>query len=501
MSSFAPIAIAALLVVPLLHALLAGRAADAGRARAIALRGSAATFVLSVWLSASFFVQSGAERLDIDIPLFSREHALHFTVDALNAPLLTLLGLLTLAIVLGAPSTLVNPAKMRALLLLEALNLLLLSTVDLPMLGLGYCLVLLPIRQLATRSSAVATSPALDRVFKLYHVLGLGCFITALVLVGYSVGPSHIFDLNILHLDTSAIPQSLRPVLFTLFVVAVLVRMGAAPFHSWLPESLEHGSLLGVAFLVCMRTGVYLLARLVIPAFPDETMAAMPLLTSVALLSAVYGAIAAISQSDLTRMVGFLVVSQSGIMLTGLVFGDEHAISGTLLYWLGFAVATTGLVLMIAALRARTGSCNMRQLGGIVGRVPHLAAAFFLFSLATIAIPGTLAFAAEDMLVHGALEAHPLLTIVMIIAMVLNAITVVRAFASTFLGQPSTDSAARGVLQDLLPRERVVSVALLLALIASGLYPQALIQAQAPAARHIAEIVGPVAQAAADQQD
>jgi NADH-quinone oxidoreductase subunit M len=508
MSSLAPFAIAALLCVPFAHAELARRAKTPERARALGVYGSAISFVLTGWLSACFFMQQTGERLDISIPLFSAEHALHFTVDALNAPLLCLLTLLTLAIVLGVPSTLVTPKKMRALLTLEALTLLMLVTVDLPVLGLGYCLVLLPIRQLATRATESASSPsspgqptraALDRVFKLYHLIGLSCFVAALVLFGYSVGPSHIFDLNILHLDTSAIPAGLRPVLFTLFVVAVLVRMGIAPFHSWLPESLEHGSLLGVSFLVSMRTGLYLLARLVIPAFPAETMAAMPLLTFVAMLSAVYGAVAAISQFDLTRMVGFLVVSQSGIMLTGLVFGDEHAISGSLLYWLAFAVATIGLVLMIAALRARTGSSDMRQLGGIVGRVPHLAGAFFLFSLATIAIPGTLAFAAEDMLIHGALEAHPALTIVMIAAMVLNAITVVRAFANTFLGQPSRHGSTRGMLPDLLPRERVVSVALLVTLICSGLYPQALIVAQAPAARHIATIVGPVAQAAAEQ--
>lgn len=495
MSSLGPSAILALLLVPALGAAGAGRAKRMEAARAITVWASAISFVLASALALAFFRQADAPRLDIDIPLFSAEHALHFTIDALNAPLLVLLTLLTLAISLGAPSALVIPHKRRALLQLTTLTLLMLCTVDLPVLGLAYCLVLVPIRKLATHASESGARAALNRVFKLYHMVGLGCFVTALILFGYSVGPSHIFDLNILHLDTSAIPDALRPVLFTLFVVAVLVRMGAAPFHSWLPEALEHGSLLGVSFLVSMRTGVYLLARLVIPAFPAETMAAMPLLTGVALLSAVYGAIAAISQHDLTRMVGFLVVSQSGIMLTGLVFGDEHAISGALLYWMGFAVATLGLSLMIAALRARTGSSDMRQLGGVVGRVPHLAAAFFLFGLATIAIPGTLAFAAEDMLIHGALEAHPLLTIVMTAAMVLNSITVVRAFANTFLGQPRPDSVARGLLEDLLPRERAVSVALLVALICGGLYPQALIQAQAPAAHHIAEIVGPAAQA------
>ncbi|HEX6245624.1 MAG TPA: proton-conducting transporter membrane subunit [Polyangiales bacterium] len=495
MSWLGRLALVALLFAPFLGAELAARAKSPETGRASVVRSSALTFALACGLSGRFFMQREASRFDVDLPLWSQEHALHFTIDALNAPLLLLLTLLTLAISLGAPFTLLAPHKLRALLQLTALNALLLVTVDLPVLGLGYCLVLLPIRQLATRGSESAHRAAVARVFKLYHLLGLGCFVTALVLFGYSVGPSHLLDLNILHLDTSAVPASLRPVLFTLFVVAVLVRTGVAPFHSWLPEALQHGSLLGVTFLMSMRTGMYLLARLVIPAFPAETMAAMPLLTSVALLSAVYGAIAAISQVDLRRMVGFLIVSQSGIMLTGFVFADEHAISGSLLYWLGFAVATLGLVIMIAALRTRTGTSDVRLLGGLVTRVPQLAAAFFLFGLATIAIPGTLAFAAEDMLIHGALEAHPLLTIVMAAAMVLNAITVVRSFASTFLGQPSPHGAAQGLLDDLLPRERVVSVALLVALISSGLYPQALIRAQGAAAHHIAEIVGPAAQA------
>jgi NADH-quinone oxidoreductase subunit M len=123
-----------------------------------------------------------------------------------------------------------------------------------------------------------------------------------------------------------------------------------------------------------------------------------------------------------------------------------------------------------------------------VRRVPHLSAHFFLVGLATIAVPGTLAFPAEDMLIHGALEAHPMLTIVMVLAMVLNAVTVVKAFAHTFLGQPTHKSMVLGALTDLLPRERAASVALLVVLILGGLYPQILLEAQADAAHHIAEI-------------
>lgn len=493
MMSLASWGLVALLLIPCVHAELVGRCRAPERARSIALRGSLLSVVISALLAGAYYRGTG-ESLRASLPDAGAGFALHFAIDALNAPLLMLISVLTTSIVLGKPASEVTPLRLRALLYLDALTLLTLSTADLWVLGAGYCLVLLPIRQLATRDAESAVRAAHDRVFKLYHGLGLSCFLLAMLLLAYFEGPLQLFHLSVLPLDTSFVPAHVRGLVFGLFVVAAFVRMGITPLHSWLPGSLEHGAPLGVSLLVSIRTGLYLLARLVFPSFGAETQAAMPLLTALALISAVYGALVALSQVDLRRMVGFLVVSQSGIMLTGLVFGDAHAISGTLMYWLGFAVATTGLTLMIAVLRARTGTSDIRELGGVVAHVPNLAGAFFLFGLATIAIPGTMAFAAEDLLIHGALAAHPLLTIVMILAMVLNAITVVRAFASTFLG-PERPGRERAWLHDLLPRERAVSATLILALIGGGLFPQLVIEAQAQAAEHIAKVLTPTGSA------
>jgi NADH-quinone oxidoreductase subunit M len=392
---------------------------------------------------------------------------------------------LTLALLVGGPVLFMTRRKVRALLWLEALTLLLLTSADLALVLTCFGLVLLPVHQLAIREKGAPQRPLLARVFKVYHLFGLACFAAAAGLLVFYTGLERLLAMRVDRLDVHALPDSVRPVVFWLFVIAALVRMGVVPFHSWLPVSLERGSLLCVAFLVSMRTGLYLLARVVIPGFPEAAHAAMAALVGLSLFSACYGALAAFGQHDLRRMVGFLIVSQSGIMLTGLVFGDSHAVSGTLLYWVGFAVATTGLVLMVASLSARTGVSDMREFGGLVARVPRLSACFFLFGLATIAIPGSVAFVAEDMLLHGALEAHPLLTLVMILAMVLNAITVVRAFARTFLGA-SEPRRELGTLEDLLPRERLTAVVLLLTLVAAGLFPQPLIAMQEQAAARIA---------------
>jgi NADH-quinone oxidoreductase subunit M len=485
MTGLVPACFAGLLLLPWLNAALAGRAETAQRARILGAWGAFLTLIVAGLLASAFYT-GHAPSLLAALPL-SGSYGLHFAIDNLNAPLLILLSALTLTVVLGAPAALLTPPRLRALLRLEALTLLTLSSADLLLLALGYCLVLLPTRRPGTSAEKLPQRIAMQRVFMLYQWFGLACFLSAIALLAYALRPDVLLA-GSLNLDMSTLPPTLEAVVFGLLFSAAFVRMGVVPLHSWLPASLEHGSLLSVAFLVSMRTGLYLLARFVIPAFPELTEDAMPLLTTLALCSAMYGAVAALGQYDLRRMVGFLIVSQSGIMLIGLVLGDAHAAAGTLLYWLGFTVATMGLTLMIASLRARTGTSDMRELGGVVRRVPHLSAYFFLFGLATIAVPGTLAFPAEDMLIHGALEAHPMLTIVMVIAMVLNAVTVVKAFAHTFLGQPTHKSMVLGALQDLLPRERAASVALLVALIAGGLYPQLLLEAQAAAAEHIAQI-------------
>lgn len=474
----------ALFLAPVVHAELLPFVKGERRKRVLGASGAFAALVVAGLLASQFY---GPDQGDVfaHLPLGNTHHELHFLVDALNAPLILLMAVLSLAVVLAAPLSLLKGADLRALLWLEGLLLLTLVTADLAVLAMAWVAQIVPVyaRRAAGDGAARRTSLQLGRF---YHGLSMVCFVSACLALGYWTRPSGFLDMSLVHVDTGAVPERARPVLFGLFAVSALIRMGVTPFHSWLPVSLERGPTLLVALMVSARTGLYLLTRLVLPAFPEAGHAAMPLLTTVALISALYGAIAALGQHDLRRMLGFWLVSQSGIMLTGLVFGDAHSVSGTLLYWLGFGISTIGLVLVISALLARAGSVDMRDFGGVVRQLPTLSACFFLLGIATIAVPGTVAFVAEDMLVHGALDAHPMLTLVMIVAMVLNAITFMRAFTNTFLGEVRPHSLSLGDVRDLLPRERLTVVALLLMLITAGVFPGVLVSAQEPAAKAIA---------------
>lgn len=467
----------ALFIVPIAHAELLPRLKNtADSARTFAIAGASAALGLTCMVSGTFLFAHDAVPRVAEAAL--GPIVLHFGIDSLSAPLLPLLSLLTLALTIGSSNVFTSARELRALLWLESLTLLTLTAQDLWLIALGFSWVLLPAYLLVSGGA----DRALHRVYTLYHGIGLACFLVAIALLSFWVRSPATLHENIWQFDASQVPQGLRPYLFAALALAALIRMGVAPFHSWLPLSLERGSLYAITLLVSVRTGFYVLARVAIPAFPEAAHAMTPALTALALLSAVYGALGALGQRDLRRMVAFLVVSQSGIMLTGLCFGDPHAASGTLLYWLGFATATCGLMLMIGCLQARSGSCDMTDFGGLVSKLPQLSACFFLFGLATIAIPGTVAFVAEDMLVHGALETHPLLTMIMLIAMVLNAITFMRAFVRTFLGEAQHPARDAGTLVDLLPRERLTAVTLILTLILAGLIPGPIVAAQTAAA-------------------
>ncbi len=477
----------ALILSPAIHAELLQFVRGEKRARLLGVSGSIASLLIGSALVTRFYMQTDENTLYSALAFGKTGQGLHFGIDALNAPLVPLLGLLTFAFVMGGPVELLGKRELRALLWLESLTLLTLTTLDLAVLALGWSVMLIPTYRLTVTAQG-PHGALLARVFKIYHLMGVLSFLTGVFALAAWAHPNGLLDMSLIHLEVEVVPVAYRPVLFWLLTIGALVRMGVTPFHSWVPLSFERGSILAVTLLVSMRTGFYMLARLAIPEFADSARAATPFLVGLALVSAIYGAIGALGQHDLRRMVGFLVTSQSGIMLTGMVLGDPHAISGTLLYWLGFATSTTGLMLMVSALAARTGSADMRGFGGLVGKLPRLSACFFLFALATIAIPGSVAFIAEDMLVHGALSAHPMLTTVMILAMVINAISLVRAFIITFLGERRHLSIPVGSLEDLLPRERIAAVVLLLALFVAGAVPGPLVAAQSSAAHWIAQV-------------
>ena len=274
---------------------------------------------------------------------------------------------------------------------------------------------------------------------------------------------------------------------FAALTLAVLLRKGIFPLHSWVVNGLEQSPILPLGLLLNGHLGAYLMIRFAIPLLPDVASPALTGLSILALFTALYAAVLALSEKRPRRILGLLSVSQASFLLAGLENRNTEGVTGALVHWFVVATATTGLYCVYRALEARYPAVSSPAgYLGLVNVTPRLAAFFGLSGLALVGIPGTLGFAAEDLLFHGSLESHPWLGITLPLATAFNAITMYRLFATLFLGRAKS---ATPVMPDALPRERWALTAAIAFLVVTGIVPGLLVSLRSPAAEHLAAIL------------
>lgn len=462
------------LLLPLLTAGLGWQTKDAERARrrgVVALALSLA-LLLGALLEARWLPH---EKLYEPLPALLQ----WFALDALNAIPLPLFTALALGIVALAPRRKVTPQWVAGVLLLTAMTLLTYATDNLVLLGLGWSGSLLPF--LLPRFFAIPGEKELPRLAQMVLLGSIVMLLLGLVLMSVSG-----------ELSLSVPRPGNAPLLFGAFsclMVAVILRKGLLPAHSWVLSAYERGPLLPLTLLVNGHLGAFLIARVAIPLLPDVAHASLPFLGDFGLLTAAYTTLLALAEKQPRRLLALLSISQASFILTGLESTNPDAIAGALVLWQVVAVATTMLAAVYTALEARLGATlETGEFLGLAFKAPRLAVFFAVGGLALVGLPLTLGFCAEDLLLHGTLETHPQLGIVLPIVTALNAFHVLRLFARLFLGRPIL--AVNG-LSDALPRERWVLTLALLFLLLGGVRPHWLVQAPSAAAEKIIAWISP----------
>jgi len=256
--------------------------------------------------------------------------------------------------------------------------------------------------------------------------------------------------------------------------VAAMARLGVFPFHVWVPAVAERVRAPAGSITIVSPLGALVALKAALAFAPQATAAVGNAILPLAAVSAAYGALLAVGQHHAGRQLGLLWVSTMGAVVAGLVALDARALSGALLQFLALLLAMTGLWSHVRAVACRTRTEDMRCLGGLVRSAPGLATGFLVLSLATVSFPGTATFLSADLLVQGLLAEHPVVSAVLLVSTALNGITLVRAYKRIFLGSPSA-FAATTTIEDVLPRERAASLALVVALLIGGLAPTPLL--------------------------
>jgi NADH-quinone oxidoreductase subunit M len=397
----------------------------------------------------------------------------HLELDGLSAPFLPLAAAIAAGVLLAAPRVELGKASVQSVLVATGCAAGVYCAEDLLLLASFWIAGLVPATVALHQSPNATVRRKLARMYDGYFVLGSIPIVLAVLVVGVSrasAGAALPFDLS----EPTPIPHAYGPLVFFLISWALLTRKAVAPLHSWLPVMIERGPV-GLAVLTAgTHLAAFLALRVLVPLVPEASRQWLPVLSLIALASAVLQALMALGQRDLRRAVGFVITSQLALVLVGLGARGAEGLHGSMLQMLSIGLVSLGQVLAVAWISARTSTTDLRRLGGLAAQFPKIAWVFFLLGLASVGAPGTIAWVAEDLILHALLVRHPFVAAALLAVTVLNGVTILRVFFQAFFGESKMAIDAR--VSDLRPREWVVGYAVIAAIAALGIAPQALIE-------------------------
>lgn len=385
-------------------------------------------------------------------------------VDGLGAALLPYVALVSMAIGLVAPRRVLDSGSIRRMLLGFAATLALFVTSH------PLALVVLWIVTAQPTWRSARTTPGgrgAARVFAIYMSAALVCMAAGTVMLVADPPWERASGL-------------VGTVGGWLVAVAVMIRKGIVPFHSWYP-ALFSGAPMSTALRATQpQVAAYTAVRLLV-GHADGVPHELDMLSALALVTAVYGAALAIGQRDLRGFIGALAMSQSALVLAGLSGRLPMELTGAFCVWISSGLALTGIGLVSWALESRAGEIRLETLQGRFWEAPALAAFFLLFGMASIGFPGTLSFVADDLIVSGSLEENIGAGLMVIASTVLCGIAVMRCWFTVFGGPTGRDNPHHEVLR----RERTAFTVLVGALFVLGLWPGPLVRSLDRAAEQI----------------
>jgi NADH-quinone oxidoreductase subunit M len=419
------------------------------------------------------------------IPAFGISYAVG--VDGISLLLLVLTGLLTpIAILASWESVKERPrAFCLFLLLLESAMIGVFVSLDLFLFYVFWDAMLVPMYFLIGIWGYERRVYAAVK-FLLYTMGGGVLMLLAILGLAYLhsvTAGSYSFDL--VELSTMSIAPQLQFWFFLAFTIAFAIKIPLFPFHTWLPDAHVEAPTAGSVILagVLLKMGAYGLIRFAFPLFPLAAAFFAPYLAGLAVVGIVYGALVAMVQPDLKKLVAYSSVSHLGFVVLGIAAMNLQGVQGAVYQMLAHGVTTGGLFLIVGMLSDRRHTRLIREFGGLKAVVPRLVAAFLLVMLASIGLPGLNGFVGEFLILLGAFQRDPGIAAVAATGMILSAAYMLWMFQRVNYGEVTHDE--NHGLGDLSKRERLVLAPVLLAIVVMGVAPNVFLKPIEPSVERL----------------
>jgi NADH-quinone oxidoreductase subunit M len=465
-----------------------------GLIRNVALGTSIVTFGAALLLWLGFDSAPGAAEFQFVervpwIPIFGVEYFLG--IDGISLMLIALTAFLTPIALLSSWESVQKKIKEFSIfmLLLETAMLGVFAALDLFLFYIFWDFVLIPMYFLIGVWGYEQRIYAAVK-FILYTMAGSVLMLIAIIGLSWlHQGATGAYSFDVLRLYELDIPENTQYWFFLAFAVAFLIKVPLFPFHTWLPDAHVEAPTPGSVILagVMLKMGGYGLIRFAFPLFPDAAMYFAPLLALLSVIAIVYGALVAMVQPDMKKLVAYSSVSHMGFVVLGIAAMNLQGVQGASFQMLAHGVSTGGLFCLVGMLSDRRHTRLIAEYGGIKRVVPRLTAAALLITLASIGLPGLNGFIGEFLIMLGAFRWDPRFVVVAGLGVILSAVYMLWMFQRVFYGELSDEHNRR--MPDLSPREWSIVAPLVVLAIVMGVVPNVFLRPMEPAVNRIVERV------------
>jgi NADH-quinone oxidoreductase subunit M len=442
--------------------------------RWVALVSSLLTFLVTAVLYAGLRADApGMQFVEIHPWITTPPIDYHLGVDGLSGLLILLTGFLTPLCVLVSWTSITKRVKefFIFLLALETGMIGVFASLDLVLFFVFWEVMLIPMYFLIGIWGHERRVYAAVK-FILYTMVG-----SALMLVGILCLYSRTgtFDLvRIVEMFTAGpmLSVSAERWYFLAFFVAFAIKVPLFPFHTWLPDAHVEAPTAGSVILagVLLKMGTYGMLRFCLPLFPHASWEFAPLIIALAIIGIIYGALVAMVQPDLKKLVAYSSVAHLGFCVLGIFVLNTQGMEGAIYQMFSHGVSTGGLFILVGLLYERRHTRLIREFGGLATSLPVYSTFFMIVTLSSLGLPMLNGFVGEFLIILGSFHDRALYAALAAVGVVLAAVYLLWMYQRVFLGEITNDK--NKSLPDCSALEKLILTTVVIVILAMGIYPQ-----------------------------
>jgi NADH-quinone oxidoreductase subunit M len=475
------------LVGAVLTAFMAGRDDEAGKrnARHIALYTTTLTFLISLAIWWYFDPRSDKFQFLEQTAWLGGAITYKMGVDGISMLFVILTTLLMPLSILASWSSIDARVKeyMIAFLVLETLMIGVFCALDLVLFYLFFEGGLIPMFLIIGVWGGERRIYATFKFF-LYTLAGSLLMLLAMMYVYWSVGTTDIPEIiRRIAENPSLIPANVQWWLWLAFFASFAVKMPMWPVHTWLPDAHVEAPTAGSVILagILLKMGGYGFLRFSIPMFPYACEALAPFVFVLSVIAIVYTSLVALAQEDMKKLIAYSSVAHMGFVTMGIFTMSPQGVQGGIFQMLSHGLVSGALFLCVGVVYDRMHTRRIEAYGGLVNRMPLYAAAFMVFTLANVGLPGTSGFIGEFLTLLAAFASNTWVAFIASTGVILSAAYALYLYRRVVFGV--LDKPALKGIADLSAREVTILAPLVILVILFGFWPAPLIDPTAASVR------------------